>query len=235
MPTQDAKVAKTNATYFDDNREYAANVARLATYRNIRRAINGELVGMGRLLDVGNGGVFDYNTDLAREVVGVDLFLDADAARSPAANVVLRRGDALALSEDDAAYDGVLQAFVFHHLTGSRPDDVVPNIRRALSEAHRVLVPGGRLIVAESCVPAWMYAFERVLFRPLALVAGTRLMSHPPTIQLPADEVERLIGERFVVDRVSEVPMGRWVMQFGKRWPSRMTPARPYVFVATRD
>ena len=41
-----------------------------------------------------------------------------------------------------------------------RPDDSITNIRRAIAEAARVLEPGGRLVVAESCVPRWFYAIR---------------------------------------------------------------------------
>ena len=38
--------------------------------------VNAAIAGTQRLLDVGNGGVFDYDTQLVPEIVGVDLFLD---------------------------------------------------------------------------------------------------------------------------------------------------------------
>ncbi len=97
----------------------------MSTYRNIRSEVNAAIVGTQRLLDIGNGGVFDYDTQLVPEIVGVDLFLDEVTSGIPE-NVTLRRGDALALDEADAAYDGVLIVFVFHHLVST---DVEGTIR----------------------------------------------------------------------------------------------------------
>ena len=51
---------------------------------------------------------------------------------------------------------------------------MVANVRRAIAEAERVLEPGGRLIVAESCVPAWFYPVERALFGPSSCSRGRR-------------------------------------------------------------
>ncbi len=61
-----------------------------------RSAVDREIAGARRLLDVGNGGVFDYDTRLAERVVGVDLFLDGSPPHL-ADHITLRRGDALAL------------------------------------------------------------------------------------------------------------------------------------------
>ena len=52
-------------------------MSELDTYRLIREAITRELAGVGRLLDVGNGGVFEYDTSLVGSIVAVDLFLDS--------------------------------------------------------------------------------------------------------------------------------------------------------------
>ena len=86
--------------------------------------------------------------------MAVDLFLDQLPASHFPPNVTPRRGDALDLDEPDGSYDVVLEALLYHHLVGSRPADSIANIRRAIAEAERVLRPGGRLVVAESCVPA---------------------------------------------------------------------------------
>jgi hypothetical protein len=47
---------------------------------NIRAVVSAAIAGARRLLDEGNGGVFVYDTNLAVEIAGVDLFLD-DARR----------------------------------------------------------------------------------------------------------------------------------------------------------
>jgi SAM-dependent methyltransferase len=187
------------------------------------------------MLDVGNGGVFQYDTGLIEEIVAVDLFLDRLPASHFPANVTPRKGDALALTEPDRSYDAVLHALLYHHLVGARADDLLENVRRAMAEAARVLVPGGRLIVAESCVPEWFYRVERVLFRALGLVARTPLLGgHPPTMQLPFDRLVALVDEHVEIERAYKVPPGRWTTQFGRRWPTALTPARAFMVVARK-
>lgn len=230
---QDTASAAKNASFFEANRRYAERVASLETYRQIRQAIDPEIAGARRLLDVGNGGVFDYDTSLAEEIVGVDLFVGADPADLPA-HITLRRGDALSLDEPDSAYDRVLEVSVFHHLVGPDVGSTLANIRRAVSEAHRVLEPGGRLVVMESCVAPRAFAVERRLFGALRRIARTRLMHHPAALQFPPQVISGVIGERFGNVATAAIATGPWIIQFGMRWPTALTPARPYLFTAQR-
>lgn len=236
-----ASQAAQAAASVEQNREFFARdtygdyAETLDSHELIRRAITAEVDGLGHILDVGNGGVFEYDPSVVESIVAVDLFLDRVPAERFPPNVTARKGDALNLDEPDAAYDAVLQTFLFHHLTGERPADLVPNVRRAIEEAERTLKPGGRLLVAESCVPRWFYAVERAMFRPFKALARTRLLGgHPVTLQLPFDTLVGVVGERLEVERAYRIPLGRWVTQFGRRWPTALTPVRAYVIVARK-
>jgi hypothetical protein len=55
---------------------YRAKVESIDTYASISSALSMKLKGIQRLLDIGNGGVFDYDTTLVQEIIGLDLFLD---------------------------------------------------------------------------------------------------------------------------------------------------------------
>ncbi len=235
MAGQDSISAEQNAEFFA-REKHGRDVARLDTYRLIREAVTREVAGCGRLLDVGNGGVFDYDTTQVEEIVAVDLFLDRLPASRFPPNVTARRGDALALDEPESSYDAVLEALLYHHLVGARPNDLLANVSRAISEAERVLRPGGRLVVAESCVPRWFYRVERALFRPLTALARTpALGGHPAVLQIPFALLVELVGERLEVERAYRVPAGRWTTQFGRRWPTILTPARAFIVVARKS
>jgi SAM-dependent methyltransferase len=232
---QDPGSVALNEAFFAGSEDYVEQVTHLDTYRYIRTAITREVAGIERLLDVGNGGVFEYDTSQVGEIVAVDLFLESlPPARFPP-NVTPRDGDALALAEPEESFDGVLTAFLFHHLVGATPGALVDNVRRSIAECHRMLKPGGTFVVGESCVAPWFYAVERVMFRPLALLANrTPVLGHPATLQLPFDLLEQLVAERFEIVRGYPIRTGRWLSQFGRRWPSLLTPARPYLIAARK-
>src|SRR5215218_8524458 len=234
MTGQDTTSAEQNAEFFARDK-HGRDVAELDTYRLIREAVTKEVAGTGRLLDVGNGGVFDYDTTQVDEIVAVDLFLDRLPKSHFPPNVIARKGDALDLEEPDASYEMVLEALLYHHLVGSRARDSIINIRKAIAEAERVLRPGGRLVVAESCVPRWFYGVEKVLYKPLTAAAKTRLLGgHPSVLQLPFPLLRELIAERLEIESAYRVPIGRWITQFGVRWPTALTPARAVVVVARK-
>jgi ubiquinone/menaquinone biosynthesis C-methylase UbiE len=226
------EIGEKNVRFFANNGNYADRVGRLDTYRRIRAAIERELVGVETLLDVGNGGVFEYDPRAVGQIVAVDLFVHEHDDAPP--NVEFRQGDALALGEADEAYDAALYALVFHHLTGTAASSVVANTRRAIAEAHRVLRRDGRLVVAESCVPAWFYRVEERLFTPLSALSRTRFMKHPPTLQLPRSLLRSLIAERFEIERCEPIPAGNWILQFGVPWPTVLTPARPVLITGRK-
>jgi SAM-dependent methyltransferase len=231
---QESTAVTRNREFFAGER-WAQQISEIDTYRLIRAAIEKELAGTGALLDVGNGGVFEYSPELVDSIVAVDLFLSQVPTESFPPNVVARDGDALNLTDPDNTYDAVLHSFLYHHLVGDTAGALLGNVRRAISEAARVLKPGGRLIVPEGCVPSWFYGFERVAFRPLVGLSKTRLLGgHPATLLMPFDDVVAMVGEQLHVERAERIPVGRWVSHFGRRWPAALTPARPYLIVARK-
>jgi ubiquinone/menaquinone biosynthesis C-methylase UbiE len=106
-----------------------------------------------RLLDVG-GGPGTYAAPLARRGYRVHLVDPVElhvrqarqaAGSDPAAAFTAAAGDARRLSQPDQSQDAVLLFGPLYHLT-DRADR-----QQALSEARRVLQPGGRLLVMAVC------------------------------------------------------------------------------------
>jgi SAM-dependent methyltransferase len=223
-----------NSAFFRDHRlAYDKDVQTLDTYVTMRKSLDEVLRGTGRLLDVGNGGVFDYDTSLVREIIALDLFLEEVPSLAFPANVKSRSGSALEIPEPDGSFDGVLLAMLIHHLVGHTVRECQDNVRRAISEAFRVLRPGGRLIIVESCVPRWFYRFERVVF-PIATPLVNLLLSHPATLQYPARVLEEIVRVHSSEVSIVRIPKGRWVLQYGFKFPSALTPACPYRLVAVK-
>jgi arsenite methyltransferase len=101
-----------------------------------------------RVLDIGCGPGF-LATEMAQEVgpdgrsVGVDPSesMLAIAQRREPAVAEFRSGDALALPFADGAFDAAVSTQVYEYL---------PAVEAALSEARRVLRPGGRLVILDT-------------------------------------------------------------------------------------
>lgn len=106
--------------------------------------------------------------------------------------VDLRLGDAEALEFEDASFDTVICTYALCTI----PDD-----RKAVSEASRVLRPGGKLVLAEHVrSPLW------------AIRAGQRLLE-PLMVRFEADHLlreplEHVRAEGFVVDELERTRLG---------------------------
>jgi SAM-dependent methyltransferase len=225
-----------NSSFFRDHiTSYSQDVNTLDSYIAIRQSVNQAVQGADRLLDIGNGGVFDYDTNLVSNIVALDLFLDQLPNHSALPrNVTLKTGSALEIRELPESFDCVLMVMLIHHLVGRNVEESLGNVRRAISEAYRTLTPGGRLVIVESCVPRWFYAFERMIY-PVASRVIEAMLPHPATLQYPASLLARMIQEltEAAVDAVA-IPAGRWILQYGYKVPAACTPARAYRFIVNK-
>jgi SAM-dependent methyltransferase len=235
LPTQSPESVAKNISFFAEHRdEYDKNVQQLDTYRAIRAGVDEAIRGVDRLLDIGNGGVFDYDTSIVKSIVALDLFLDKlPPSHSFPVNVAPRTGSALAIPEPDASFDGVLIVMLIHHLVGRTVEESLANVRLAVREAFRVLRPGGKLVIIESCVPAWFYAFERLVF-PVASRVIELVSRHPATLQYPPSLLAGMIRREAASLEVLHIPKGRWVLQYGVKYPAVLTPVDPCRFVAVK-
>ncbi len=218
---------ETNIAWFNENDHYMELQSRLECYQNIQKIVEREIQGVGTLLDVGNGGFFNYDTSLVGHVTAVDLF--APKGPPPAANVVFRPGSLLDLPFPDGSFDCVLQQNVLHHVTGRSVRENHANLATCLREMHRCVRPGGKVVIVESTVGPLFYLFEVLAFRPaLFLKRG----GHPVTFQFtPRQIIDAATRCGLRVLEFTYVPRGWFVLQFGYRWPSLLTPARPIKLV----
>jgi len=226
-----ANIEKNVCFFRDAHESYEKNVESLDTYRNIRQAVEREIGGINRLLDIGNGGVFDYSTRIVNSVVAMDLFFDDFASSELPPNVCFRQGSVLSIPEPDASFDGVLMVMLLHHLVGKTVEASFVNVRQALQETFRVLKPGGKFVIVESCAPEWFYAFEKFFF-PLVSPLIDRFGDHPAALQYPHRKISAVLDKFAEDSNCVMIEKGKWVLQFGKKWPSILTPVRPVMFVA---
>lgn len=100
-----------------------------------------------KVLDLccGHGNVASGLVRAGAQVIGLDFSAAMlDMARATVPDAEFFEGDAMALSFEDASFDAVTIGFGMPH---------VPDPRRVVAEARRVLRPGGRLAFSVWCGP----------------------------------------------------------------------------------
>jgi len=229
--------AEKNIKYFLGEYEYyKTQIESIDSYTAISLALSEKLQGIQRLLDIGNGGVFDYDTSRVGQITGLDLFLDnllPTSSQLPP-NVKMVQGSALDIPKNLNDFDGVVIVMLIHHLIGKTVDGCVKNTQQLLSEVYRVLRPGGKFIIIESCVPGWFFNFEKIVFVPATWVIE-RTIKHPSTLQYSPEFLFDMIKNAgFSQVKKEIVPMGKYVLQYGLKVPTWCTPVQHYLFSAVR-
>jgi SAM-dependent methyltransferase len=227
---QTKRSQELNRSWFADNEDYTRRQEALECYRNIRRCAEHEIAGVEYLLDIGNGGFFNYDTALVGQVTAVDLFLEDGPGPRP--NILFRQGSFLDIPCPAESFDCVLQQNVLHHVVGATPRQNHANLKRCLAEMYRCLRPGGKAVLIESTVGPLFYCLEWLAFTPLTWI---RRGGHPVTFQYTARHLIRAAQDcGFQIEEFTWVPRGAFLLQFGHVWPSCLTPARPVKLVLTR-
>ncbi len=189
--------------FFDAwSRVYDFPLVQLATYRPVHDAVLGVLASepCARVLDIGCGTgrlaerlVTASEVRSLRSVVGCDFsagmlahaaerLARGGATRAVAAALV--RGDATRLPFADASFDAAVSTEAFHWF---------PDQDAALRELHRVLRPGGRLLLALVSPP-----FEIVAD---AVEVGMRLVGQPLWWTTPSRLAAQVARAGFRVER----------------------------------
>ena len=76
-------IEKKNIDFFSSNSEYQNNIANIDTYKILYSEITDFIKTSNRLLDIGHGGSFDYDTSQIKEIIGLDLDNMIDISKLP--------------------------------------------------------------------------------------------------------------------------------------------------------
>lgn len=224
-----------NITFFSDNETYQSNVISMDSYVTMRQVLERELEGVKTLLDIGNGGFFNYDISKMRRVVALDLFLDETADFG--SNVTPIKGDALNFrigsDRETEKFDAIVVQMLIHHLCGKSPEESERNIDLLFFQCREHLDKDGKLVIIESTVPSWFYTLEKMAFRILFPIW---FFPHPLVIQhTPAKLLEAAKKAGLKVVEYTTIPKGNWVLQFGLPFPAALTPVQPIKLVLARD
>lgn len=220
-----------NARYFDAWKDYQQLVGSIDTYDFLSRALAGEL--RGRVVDVGSGGVVNYDCGDITDLILVDISTEYLNHVVLPAGAVPKTGTAVALPLADCAHDCLLMQMLVHHLAECDYRTTRIRVKTALHEAYRVLKPGGKIVVIESVVNRCFEMAERLSFGLTRRVL--RLIGHPMVFQWTPARLCAFARETGFIDvRATRIPRGKWMIFLGRRWPTLLVPVSMYKIVAVK-
>jgi SAM-dependent methyltransferase len=204
-------------TYNDD-----LHKAQGLVYRQAETLINARIEGR-RVVDVGNGGIFNYDVAKAASVEAVDLYPVPPLTAQKNLTCHVGRSDRLPLAE--ASGDLVVWQNLMHHMIDDAAGDPEPILRASLVEARRILVPGGEILIFETYCSEFLYRLQGRVFPLTRWVLG--LIGHPLVRLLSKQRVCELLTESgFQVVEETEMQKDRSMILLGVPVPTWWLPLK---------
>ncbi len=227
---QHASSVESNAEFFADNARYKQAQTELELYRFIALAASHETKHARALLDIGNGGVFEYPIDHIPRVVALDVFVEADfATRYP--HVEWRQVSALDMAFTER-FDTVVAINTLHHVIGTSVDATYANLRELMRRAAACLEPDGKIVIIESTMPRW---FVRLYSQFFGLVLKVWRLRHPATFQFYfRDIIEAGQAAGLELKELTFIPKTSDFIFLGRQVKPWMAPIRVGKFVFAR-
>ena len=226
-------VKKKNIEFFSQNLKYQQDVNNIDTYKILYEIITQYVKGVNKLLDIGHGGSFDYDTSQVNEITGLDLDQMIDT-KFLSKNIKLEIGSALEIPNNLINYDVALMVMLIHHLIGEDVDKNLENLEKCISETKKTLLQGGKIIIVESCVPKWFYLIEKVLFKPSSYLIN-KLLKHPPAFQYTSEIILNVLQKNgFKNIKCEKIKQGKFILQYGFKFPTFLTPVETIIFTAIK-
>lgn len=193
----------------NSNRYYADVHGRLIeTYRNVGEVLNQCL--WGTVLDIGNGGVFFYDTEVLEKVIAVDVAYPKQMQNTE--KITFYSGDARDLSFlGDQKVDCVLMQFLLHHVIEKTSKQTDETLLRIFAEAYKALNSEGQLIIVEPVLGPIVEFFQNAFYRFGAFVLG---LFHKPMVRFycPTTLTARLKQSGFHAIERRKIELGKeWI------------------------
>lgn len=162
-----------NQTHFDNiSKKYqrAADTWSMI-YESVRQRLDPIVEGK-EVLDVGNGGQFAYDTDLAEKVTAMDIASHMmDGITDPKIAKIVGDARNMDIIEDESC-DAIVFLLVLHHINGTNVDASLDTLRSVVSASFRKLRPGGYLIVTEALLSGFLYRLQSMAFQIMQFILG---------------------------------------------------------------
>jgi len=116
-----------------------------------------------KVLDVGNGGIKEFNSAQTSLYVGVD-FSQEMLKKGESEGIHKVCGEALKLAFRDGSFDTLFYRSLLHHLAGKNLRETIQMVKMALGQGFVCLQTEGNVLIIEPCLPSFFERVEKLLY-----------------------------------------------------------------------
>lgn len=221
--------------------EYADEIVSIQPefYKNAGRLIDNALRSLGdrnTVLDIGNGGVINYNFHHLDKLVCADLSVSPKAQKKYEKfhNIKFCEANMLDLSQFEAnTFDAVIIQTVIHHLAGKTLRQTEENVSKGLKECFRILKMGGALLIVESTVSRWFEILERICYPFMQLFFC--LIRFDTVYQYSAHSLLRKLHNlNYEIEEEKEIELDKYIWLCRKKVLTKITPCKAHWIVVRK-
>ena len=191
-------------------------------YRQAEALINARIQDR-HVVDVGNGGIFNYDVSKTKSVAAMDLYPLPQAENLKNVTYYVGRSDRLPL--EPASHDVVIWQNIMHHMVEDSAGTPLPLLKASLQDARRVLKPDGEIIIIETYCSPFLFWLQGVMFPLTYLVLNW--IRHPLVRLLSRQKVTELLEQNgFEVLEQTEIQKDKYMILLGVPVPTRWLPLK---------
>ena len=199
-------------------------------YREAAERINKHV--KGNVLDIGSGGIINYETAKAKNVFLVDI-TTANKERA-GEKLIFINSDMRNLGIGNEKIDIVIMQHLLHHLADNTLKKTLRNLEKGFKETQRVVKKQGKIMIVEGCVPPAFDYLQRALF-PLNKKLYKWLFSFPMVLQYSKEKIVRELKKAgFTIESVEVIKDGDVLPIFGLNLPRKYIPLKHYCIIAKK-
>jgi ubiquinone/menaquinone biosynthesis C-methylase UbiE len=226
--------------YFDKNPDHFKNATDEypIMYQEAAKKIDPHI--KGTVLDIGSGGVINYNFSNADELILADITtanqdkIKERNGKEQKTQVTFINADVTKLAIKQESTDLVIMQHLLHHLADNNLKKTLNNLTKTAQNTHNVLKKGGELIIVEGTVPPFFDKLQRALF-PISKRVYKHLFNFPMVLQYSKEKITKeLKMAGFSIESCEIIKDGDELPIFGLRLPRKYIPIRHHVIIARK-
>jgi len=224
---------KETQAYFDTNPKHVKNAVEEypIMYREAAEQIDKH--SHGNVLDIGSGGVINYNTEKIQTLFLADI-ASANKERAKEKGIVIS-ADMRMLGIKKNTMDCVVIQHLLHHLADNTLEKSLQNLTKGINESYRVLKQGGKLLIIEGLVPLPLDLLQRALF-DINKHLYKAFFNFPMVLQYSEHKViNELKNAGFIIEQKETIKDGTVLPIFGMNIPRRFIPLKHRFIVAVKQ